>query len=140
MADSHGQYYFSVVGGRKFRTALTVDPDVVDLYWFDDNPPMVGFEKYAPDLYIRHTPISETCGVYRVEWRCEYRNEPFLVTGEDADSLLVYYLGRSEPKARELGLTIEERFVATGKFPKSEVENLREVTTQVWPDVAAAER
>ena len=133
MTDSYEQYYYSMVDGRKFETALTVDPDVIDIYWFDDDPPMVGFEKYAPDLYIRHTPIAESAGVFRVEWRCEYRGEPFMVTGSEGDSLWVYYLGGSEPKARELGLTIEERFVATGKFPKSEVENLRKVTTQVWP-------
>jgi hypothetical protein len=123
-----------MVGGQRFHTALTVDPDVVDLYWFNDNPPMPDFEKQAPNLYIRPTPVSEVDTVHHGEWRCEYRGEPFLVTGEDGDRLAVYYLGGNELKARELGLTVEERFVATGKLPKTDVDHLREVTTQIWPE------
>lgn len=134
MTDQYRQHYYTVIGDRRFRTAMTIDPDVVDLYWYDENPPMSGFEKVAPNIYIRHTPILEVDHVHRVEWYAEYRGEPFKVTADRGDSLLLYYLGGSEPKARELGLDIEERFVATGLISKSDIENLREVDTVVWPE------
>ena len=134
MTDPYKQRYYSLVGGLQFHTAMTVDPNIVDLYWRDDNPPMSGFEKVAPAVYIRHTPLAEVDSVHRVEWFAEYRGEPFKVTADRGDSLLLYYLGGSEPKARELGLDVEERFVATGVIPKTEIHNLREVDTVVWPE------
>ena len=137
MNDQYKQRYYSVVGGQRFHTAMTVDPDVVDLYWYDENPPMSGFEKVVKDIYIRHTPLSDVDSVHRVEWYAEYRGEPFKVTADRGDSLLLYYLGGSEPKARELGLDVEERFVATGVIPKSDIDNLREVDTIIWPEVEA---
>ncbi|MFC0429497.1 hypothetical protein [Kutzneria buriramensis] len=138
MTDLYEQRYYSLLGGRQFRTAMTVDPDVVDLYWYDDNPPLTGFEKVAPNIYIRHTPLVEVDSVHRVEWFAEYRGEPFKVTAGRGDRLLLYYLGGSEPKTRELGLDVEERFVATGLIAKSDVENLREVDTVVWPEEKVA--
>jgi hypothetical protein len=83
---------------------------------------------------IRNTPLTDVDSVHRVELFAEYRGEPFKVTADRGDSLLLYYLGGSEPKARELGLNVEERFVATGVVPKSEIENLREVDTVIWPE------
>jgi hypothetical protein len=138
VTDPYKQRYYSLRGGRQFRTAMTVDPDVVDLYWYDDNPPLPGFEKIAPNIYIRHTPLSEVDSVHRVEWFAEYRGEPFKVTADRRDRLLLYYLGGGEPKACELGLDVEERFVATGLIAKSDVENLREVDTVVWPEDQSA--
>ena len=135
MTDQYKQRYYSQVGGRQFHTVLTVDPDAVDLYWYDDNPPMQGFEKVAQGIYVRRTPLSQVDSVHRVEWYAEYRGEPFKVTADRGDSLLLYYLGGSEPEARELGLDVEERFVATGVILKSDIENLREVDTVIWPEV-----
>jgi hypothetical protein len=137
VTDPYAEHYYAVLGGRRFRAALTVDPNVVDLYWRDDDPPMPGFEKVAPNVYIRHTPLAEVDSVHRVGWLADYRGEPFKVTADRGESLLLYYLGGSEPKARELGLDVEERFVATGVIPKAEIQNLREVDTVVWPEEAA---
>ncbi|MEV6611856.1 hypothetical protein [Kutzneria sp. NPDC051319] len=134
MTDQYKQRYYALVGGRQFHTALTVDPDFVDLYWYDDNPPLPGFEKVTPVIAIRHTPLTEVDSVHQVEWFAEYRGEPFKVTADRGDSLLLYYLGGNEPKARELGLDVEERLIATGVIPKSEIENLREVDTVIWPE------
>jgi len=134
LTDQYEERYYSSIAGRQFDTALTVDPDIIDIYWYDDNPPLPGFEKVTPTIAIRHTPLTEVDSVHRVEWFAEYRGEPFKVTADRGDSLLLYYLGGSEPKARELGLNIEERFVATGVIPKSEIENLREVDTVIWPE------
>jgi len=61
---------------------------------------------------------------------------PFKVTADRGDRLLLYYLGGSGPKARELGLTVEGRSVASGVIPKSEIENPREVDTVIWPESA----
>jgi hypothetical protein len=133
VTDQYKQRYYSLVGGCQFHTALTVDPDIVDLYWRDGSPPISGFEKVAPNIYIRRTSLSEVDSVHRVEWFADYRDEPFKVTADRGDSLLLYYLGGSEPKARELGLDIEERFVATGVIPKSDIETLREVDAVIWP-------
>ena len=100
MTDPYKHHYYSLIGGRHFHTAMTGDPKVVDLYWHNESPPMPGFEKVAPNIYIRHTPLSEVDSVHRVEWYAEYRGEPFKVTADRGDSLLLYYLGGSEPKAR----------------------------------------
>ncbi len=139
MIDPYKEHYYALLGGHRFRAALTVDPNVVDLYRSDGNPPMPGFEKVAPDIYIRHTPLVEVDSVHGVEWLAEYRGEPFKVTADRGENLLLYYLGGSEPKARELGLDVEERFAATGVIPKTEIQNLREVDTVVWP-VEAVEK
>jgi hypothetical protein len=77
--------------------------------------------------------LEELESLSLVEWRCEYRGGPFIVNGEDGDYLGVTYVGDSETRARELGMNVVERFVATGEIPKSEAENLREVKKRYWP-------
>ena len=132
MVDQYKQRYYAVIGDRQFHAAMTVDPAVVDLYWYDDNPPFSGFEQIMPTVYMRHTPLSEVDSIHSVQWYAEYRGEPFKVTADRGTGLLLYYMGGKESEARELGLDVQERFVATGVIPKNEIENLREVDTVVW--------
>ena len=49
MTDPYKQRYYALVGGRQFHAAMTVDPNIVALYWRDENPPLSGFEKVAPN-------------------------------------------------------------------------------------------
>ncbi|AHH93631.1 hypothetical protein GCM10010174_30250 [Kutzneria viridogrisea] len=126
--------YFAVMGGQRYEAALTSEPDCVDLYWDGPNPPVEGFEVDVPGSYIRHTPLSEVEGVYRRAWYCDYKGEPFKVTSDLGDKLALYYLGGNEFRAREIGLEIQEKFVAVGVAPRNEVQNLHEVVTQIWPE------
>lgn len=127
------QHYEAVLGGRVYRATRTQDPDVVNLRWTGSESPAAGFVQTAPGAYKMSVRLEELESLSLVEWRCEYRGEPFVVNGEDGDSLDVTYVGDSETKARELGMDVRERFVATGEIPRSEAVNLREVKKRYWP-------
>jgi hypothetical protein len=127
------QHYEAVMAGRTYRATRTQDPEVVNLRWSGSEPPAAGFLQTVPGAYKLSVRLDELESLSLVEWRCEYGGEPFVVNSEDGDNLDVTYAGDSETKARELGLDVHERFVATGEIPKSEAENLREVRRQVWP-------
>jgi hypothetical protein len=125
--------YVAVLGGREYEANLTVDDDVVDLYWENGEPPIAGFVADEPGFYIRPTRQVDLDYLYEIEWYCEYRGEPFKVQTDYGDELSLYYLGGDINKARELGLSIEEPLVAVGVVPRDQVENLREVRTRLWP-------
>jgi hypothetical protein len=127
------QHYEAVLGGRTYRATRTQDPEVVNLRWIGSEPPVGGFVQTVPGAFKLSVRLSDLESLSLVEWRCEYDGEPFLVNGEDGDNLDVTYVGDSETKARELGMDVHERFVATGEIPKSKAVNLREVRRQVWP-------
>ncbi|MFI9381109.1 hypothetical protein [Kutzneria sp. NPDC052558] len=126
-------YYEAIVGGRAYRATRTQDPAVVNLRWTGPGVPDSGFVRSPAGSYKKSVRLDELDSLSLVEWRCEYRGEPFVVNGEDGGMLFVSYVGDSETRARELGMNVVERFVADGEIPKSEVENLREVRKQYWP-------
>jgi hypothetical protein len=132
------QHYEAVMGGRAYRATRTQDPEVVNLRWTGSEPPVAGFVQTSPDAYKLSVHLGELESLSFVEWRCEYRGEPFVVNGVDGDNLDVTYVGDSETRARELGMDVRERFVATGEIPKDEAVNLREVRRQVWPSEGKA--
>jgi hypothetical protein len=131
--------YVAVLGGQEFDAIMTNEPNVVDLYWEGEDPPIDGFEVDAPGFLVRHTPPVELDALYQVQWYCEYRGEPFKVQTDLGDKLVLYYLGGNINKAHELGLRIEELLVATGVVPRCEVVNLREVRTQMRLEVIHAD-
>ena len=119
--------------GLAYRATRTQDLDVVSLRWKGSEPPVGGFVESVPGSYKMSVRVEELDSLSFVEWRCEYRGEPFVVNDEDAGTLFVTYAGDSEVKARELGMDVTGRFLATGEIPRVDVENLREVKKQFWP-------
>ena len=91
------------------------------------------FTKTATGSHKMPVRLEELESLSLVEWRCEYSGETFVVNDEDSDKPYVTYAGESETRARELGMNVVERFVATGEIPKDASENLREVRKQYWP-------
>ncbi|WP_211764282.1 hypothetical protein [Kutzneria sp. CA-103260] len=125
--------YLAVMGGREYEANLTMDDDVVELYWQGGEPPILGFELEGPNFYVRLTPRVDLDYLFDSEWYCEYKGEPFKVQTDYGNELSLHYLGGNINKAQELGLSIEEPLVAVGVVPRKDVENLREVRTQLWP-------
>lgn len=111
------------------------DRTMVELYWRDGKPPTDGFEEVVPGLLRRVVREEDLDALFKTEMYCEYRGEPFKVQRDRGDELLLYYVGGDINKAHELGLSITEPLVAVGVFPRSEVDNLREVRKQIWPPV-----
>ena len=127
----------SVAGlqGVDFEAVLTNDHEVIDLIWRGTPPPATGFEEVAPQIYVRHTERSVLDSLRRIQWWCEYQGEPFIVTADRGDQLLVSYAGLNFQKAQTLGLHVEERDSIVGLVPKSDVSDLRKVEKQLWPEV-----
>ena len=124
------------IGGAEYEASLTNDPGVVNLWWDGGGEPPAGFVKFAPGEFKRSVNVADLDDLVAVEWFCEYRGEPFKVVAESDAGLTLSYLGGNIDKARELGLDIQDQLVAFGFAARDDVENLREVRTQLWPQVA----
>jgi hypothetical protein len=125
--------YVASAQGVDFEAVLTNDPDAVDLIWRGQAPSISGFEEVAPEIYVRHVALSELDSVRRIQWRCEYQGEPFIVSADRGDNLLISYAGRNFQKAATLGLRVEDRDYIVGLVPRSDVSNLRKVEKRIWP-------
>ena len=127
--------YVASMQAVDFEAVLTGDREVVDLVWRGDVPPVAGFEEVAPRIYVRHAALSELSSLRRVQWWCDYKGEPFIVTADRGDDLLVSYAGMDFQKAQTMGLRVEDRDSIIGLIPKSGVSDLRKVEKQIWPEL-----
>ncbi|GAA3439687.1 hypothetical protein [Kutzneria kofuensis] len=125
--------YVAYLHGHEYEAALTQDPNVVDLYSEGESPSDERFTELAPGIRTRSVRLDELDVLYNVEWYCEYKGHPFIVDTDLGDRLAVQYVGGDISVAESLGLKIQEPLVATGVFPRDQVDNLREVRRQIWP-------
>ena len=66
---------------------------------------------------------------------CDYKGEPFVVVGNENDSLVLDYNGDNFQKIAELGLTMLDKFeFSTVTVLRSEAQNLHRVERAVWPE------
>ena len=126
--------YVATLQGVDFEAVLTNDQDMIDLVWRGDAPAVAGFEEVAPGIYVRRVALSELETLRRIQWWCEYQGEPFIVTADRGDKLLVSYAGVNYRKAATLGLHVEDRYSIVGLIARSDASDLRKVEEQIWPE------
>lgn len=84
--------------------------------------PTDGFTEVAPGRYRRAVPAADV-DLYYVRTRCTWRNEPFLVVGDDGDRLLLEYAGGNVHVAERLGLTAADVGVYWARVPHADVRD-----------------